>query len=198
MCAIVRRQSKAGGSVRPPVGPPTRLDLLQPPRARRAGQSLVEFALVLGPLLLLLLAIVQFGFIFNAYVTLTNAVREGARAGTIYVYDRAKSKSQNDLARNEQVRTTILDSLNLLSRSAPQFSTGSTWTQSGLTFTNGDLTITYTIPPGISDSDPRVGQQLTVRAVYHQDLVIPLIANLLPRDAGGRLALPAEVTMVIN
>lgn len=168
------------------------------PTDRPGGQSLVEFALVLAPLLLLLLAIVQFGFIFNAYVTLTNAVREGARAGTIYVYDRAKSKSQNDLARNEQVRTTIIDSLNLLSRSAPQFTTGGTWSQNGLTFTNGDLTITYTIPAGVIDSDPRVGQQITVRAVYHQDLVIPLIANLLPRDAGGRLALPAEVTMVIN
>ncbi len=170
----------------------------RPPADRRRGQSLVEFSLVLAPLLLLLLAIVQFGFIFNAYVTLTNAVREGARAGTIYVYDRSKSKSQNDLARNEVVRTTILGSLNLLARSAPQFSTGSTWNQSGLTFTNGDLTITYTIPAGVTDSDPRVGQQITVRAVYHQDLVIPIVANLLPRDAGGRLALPAEVTMVIN
>lgn len=183
--AIVHRQRRTTG----PRGPAVEHGL---------GQSLVEFALVLAPLLLLLLAIIQFGFIFNAYVTLTNAVREGARAGTIYVYDRSKSKSQNDLARNEQVRTTILASLDLLSRSAPQFTTSSSWSQSGLTFTSGDLTITYTIPAGVTDSDPRVGQQLTVRAVYHQDLIIPIVANLLPRDAGGRLALPAEVTMVIN
>ncbi|HWP63094.1 MAG TPA: TadE family protein [Candidatus Binatia bacterium] len=200
MPGIAGCQAKTIRSDRPAAGGPG--EALPARRQRRAGrtggQSLVEFALVLGPLLLLLLAIIQFGFIFNAYVTLTNAVREGARAGTIYVYDRSKSKAQNDIARNEQVRTTILGSLNLLSRSAPQFSTGSTWSQSGLTFTNGDLTITYTIPSGVTDSDPRVGQQLTVRAVYHQDLVIPLIANLLPRDSGGRLALPAEVTMVIN
>jgi hypothetical protein len=43
-----------------------------------------------------------------------------------------------------------------------------------------------------------VGQQITVRATYHQDLVIPLVNQLLPKDAGGRLGLTAEVTMVAN
>ena len=51
-----------------------------PTRAR--GQSLVEFALVLLPLFLLILGVVQFGLIFNSYVTMTNAAREGARTGT--------------------------------------------------------------------------------------------------------------------
>ena len=88
--------------------------------------------------------------------------------------------------------------MNLLSTAAPQFTTGSIWTQSGLTFTNGDLTVTYAIPSGVTDSDPRTGERITVSAVYHQDLVIPLIANLLPRDAGGRLPRTGAVTMVIN
>ena len=73
-----------------------------------------------------------------------------------------------------------------------------TTTQSGLTFTNGDLTVTYLVPSGVTDSDPRTGERITVSAAYHQDLVIPLIANLLPRDAGGRLRLTGVVTMVIN
>ncbi len=47
-------------------------------------------------------------------------------------------------------------------------------------------------------NDPRVGYRVTVKATYHQDLVIPLIANLLPRDSGGRLSLAGEVTMVVN
>ena len=50
----------------------------------------------------------------------------------------------------------------------------------------------------MTESDPRTGQTITVRAIYHQDLIIPMIAALLPQDAGGRLALPGEVTMVIN
>jgi Flp pilus assembly protein TadG len=165
---------------------------------RQRGQSLVEFSLILVPLLLLLLAIVQFGFIFNAYVTMSNATREAARTGTIYIYDRTVSKDANDLARNETVRVELLQAMNLLGKTSPQFATTATWTKSGTTFSDGDLTIEYQLPDGATDTDNRVGQRITVRATYHQDLLVPLIANLLPRDAGGRLALTAEVTMVVN
>ena len=162
------------------------------------GQSLVEFALILTPLFLLLLGIIQFGFIFNTYVTMTNSAREGARSGTIVVFDRTMSKAQNDLTRNDAIKTAVLASMNLLGKTSPNFATGSTWSQSGQAFTNGDLVVTYAIPTGVTDSDPRTGQQVTVRATYHQDLIIPLIANFLPKDAGGRLQLVGEVTMVIN
>jgi len=166
------------------------------------GQSLVEFSLVLTPLLLLLLGIVQFGFIFNTYVTMANATREAARNGTIHVYDRTLAKSVNDTARNNAIRTSLLASMNGLVKAAPQFTTGSTWTAatSGTTttYTNGDLVITYTLPAGVTDNDPRSGWRITVRANYRQDLVIPLISALLPRDNGGRLVLSGEVTMVVN
>jgi len=165
---------------------------------RERGQSLVEFALVLTPLMLILLGIIQFGFIFNTYVTLTNATREAAREGSIYVYDRTLTKSQNDLVRNERIRTSLLASMNLLGKSAPQFANSSSWTVSGTTYTTGDLTVTYTIPSGIADTEPRTGQRITVAARYHQDLIIPFIAELLPQDAGGRLVLTGEVTMVVN
>lgn len=162
------------------------------------GQSLVEFSLVLMPLFLILLGIIQFGFVFNAYVTLTNSAREGARTGTVYMYDSSLSKAQNDLARNNAVKTALLASMNLLSKTSPNFATSGTWSQSGLVFTNGDVIVTYVVPSGVTDTDARVGQQLTVRSTYHQDLIIPLIAQLLPRDAGGRLGLTSEVTMVVN
>ncbi|MDA8236503.1 MAG: pilus assembly protein [Chloroflexi bacterium] len=167
-------------------------------RTDRRGQSLVEFSLVLGPLLLLILGVIQFGLIFNSYVTMTNAAREGARTGTVYVYDRTLSKAQNDTARNDAIRASVLDAMNLLGTTSPYFAGGTTWTQSGMTYTNGDLVVTYAVPSGITDADPRTGQTVTVRAVYHQDLIIPLISALLPRDANGRLALTGEVTMVIN
>ena len=180
---------------------PMRIAVLRRPApapGRARGQSLVEFALVLVPLLLLILGVVQFGLIFNSYVTMTNAAREGARTGTIYVYDRTLSKAQNDTARNVAIRTSVLGSMNLLAKVSPQFAGGSTWTSSGTTFTNGDLTITYAVPAGVTESDARAGQTITVRAIYHQDLIIPMISSLLPTDAGGRLALPGEVTMVVN
>jgi Flp pilus assembly protein TadG len=168
------------------------------PRHAARGQSLVEFSFVLMPLFVIILGIVQFGFVFNAYVTVTNAAREGARNGTVYVYDSGMSKAQNDLARNELIRTSFLASMNLLSKTAPNFTTSGTWTQSGTTFTNGDLVVSYVLPTGTTDTDARVGQQITVRATYHQDLVIPLANQFLPKDAGGRLSLRSEVTMVAN
>ena len=44
---------------------------------------MVEFAAVLIPILLIVVGIIQFGLIFGADVTLTNAAREAARAATI-------------------------------------------------------------------------------------------------------------------
>jgi hypothetical protein len=88
--------------------------------------------------------------------------------------------------------------MNMLRKTAPNLTTGPIWTQSGHTFTNGDLVITYVRPSGVTESDPRTGQQITIRATYHQDLVVPLISNFLPKDAGGRLGLAGEVTMVVN
>jgi Flp pilus assembly protein TadG len=169
---------------------------------RADGQSLVEFSLVLTPLFLLLLGIIQFGFIFNTYVTLTNATREAARIGTIYVYDRSASNVVNDAARNDEIRDTLLASLNGLSKTTPNLANGGSWVSSTsgttTTYTDGDIKITYSLPSTVTASDTRVGYRVTVKATYHQDLVIPLVANLLPRDSGGRLSLAGEVTMVIN
>ena len=47
------------------------------------GQSLTEFALALPVLALLLFAVIQFGIVFNNYVTLTDATRAGARKGAV-------------------------------------------------------------------------------------------------------------------
>lgn len=47
------------------------------------GAVAVEFALVLFPLVVLLLGIIEFGLLYNAQITLTNAAREGARTMVI-------------------------------------------------------------------------------------------------------------------
>jgi Flp pilus assembly protein TadG len=44
---------------------------------------MVEFALVLPVVLLLLLGIVQFGIVFNDYIQVTSAAREGARKAAV-------------------------------------------------------------------------------------------------------------------
>jgi Flp pilus assembly protein TadG len=57
-------------------------------RRRRAdrGAELIELALVLPILLLVLAAIVDFGFLFQRWESLTNAAREGARIATLPGY----------------------------------------------------------------------------------------------------------------
>lgn len=47
------------------------------------GQSATEFALVLPILCLLLFGVIQFGILYNNYVTLTDAVRAGARKAAV-------------------------------------------------------------------------------------------------------------------
>lgn len=48
-----------------------------------SGQSMTELALVLPLLGLLLFGIIQFGIAFNNYITLTDAVRAGARVAAV-------------------------------------------------------------------------------------------------------------------
>jgi Flp pilus assembly protein TadG len=47
------------------------------------GQTMTEFALVLPIFITLLFAIIQFGIVFNNYVTLTDAARAGARKAAV-------------------------------------------------------------------------------------------------------------------
>jgi len=149
------------------------------------GQSLAEFALVLVPLSFLLMGIIQMGIIFNGYVTLANATREGAREATVYFYDRTMTKSGNDTARATATRTSLKSAMGLLP-------IGSPW------MTDADIVITYSLPTGVPETDPRRGQYVTVRATYKMDLIIPLIGAMLPRDANGRMPLVSQTTMTVN
>lgn len=52
-------------------------------RRHEQGQDLIEHALVLPLFLLFTLGIIEFGYLYLQYNTITNAAREGARAGVI-------------------------------------------------------------------------------------------------------------------
>lgn len=56
------------------------------PEARRGqrGQALVETALMITVLTVLLMGLIEFGFILWAHVQVSNATREGARAGSLW------------------------------------------------------------------------------------------------------------------
>ncbi|GEM_PF-3847479 len=54
-------------------------------KSGQEGQALVETAFMILAVLLLLMGIIEFGFIFYTYVRVSNATREGARAGSLWL-----------------------------------------------------------------------------------------------------------------
>src|SRR5918996_46232 len=94
-----------------------------PSRAAVRGQAMVEFAAVLLPVLLIVVGIIQFGLLFGANVTLTNAAREAARAATIEPFDvsEGSSRAGNDINRCTAALDAALQSFGLLTASAPHF-----------------------------------------------------------------------------
>jgi Flp pilus assembly protein TadG len=95
------------------------------------GQTLVEFALVLPILSLLLLGVIQFGVAFNNYITLTDAVRAGARKGAV---GRHLANPQDDTVTAVKNAATDLDLSKL------EIDVDSAWTQ------GSDVTVTATYP----------------------------------------------------
>lgn len=154
------------------------------------------------PLLVILMGIIQFGFIFNTQVTLTNAVREAAREGSIYRATET-SKQAMDTARNAAIVRVLKSSMNLLHAAPPHFdatggtTSGNVSSGSTVAYLAGDLRVDYSQGTALM-SDGRTGWALTVTATYHQDLFFPFVSVLLPQDAGGRLPQRASATMVIN
>jgi Flp pilus assembly protein TadG len=99
------------------------------------GQSMAEFAIVLPILAVFLFGVIQFGILFNNYVTLTDAARAGARAAAV-----ARQDSDPAGEAASMVRSSAAD----LNQSNLSVSVSSDW-QSG-----DDVTVTATYPYSIS------------------------------------------------
>lgn len=92
---------------------------------------MVEFAIILPILLLLLLGILQFGIVFNNYITLTDAVRAGARQAAV-----GRSVADPTGAAVSRVRASAAN----LDQAKLGVSVASVWTQ------GADVTVTATYP----------------------------------------------------
>ena len=75
------------------------------PRIRdERGQTMAEFAIVLPVLVVLLFGVIQFGILFNNYVTLTDAVRAGARTAAVSRNDADPTGAATTAVRNVGLR----------------------------------------------------------------------------------------------
>jgi Flp pilus assembly protein TadG len=96
---------------------------------------MTEFALVLPVLAVLLFGIIQFGIVFNNYVTLTDAVRAGARKGAV---GRFAASPVSD------VQTAVKSSAGGLNQGQLNISVTSSWAP------GSDVSVTATYPYSIS------------------------------------------------
>lgn len=99
------------------------------------GQSMAEFAVVLPILVVFLFGVIQFGITFNNYVTLTDAVRAGARTAAV---------ARQDADPVGEATTMVRNSATNLNQSNLNVSVASDW-QSG-----DNVTVTATYPYSIS------------------------------------------------
>lgn len=151
---------------------------------------MVEFAAVLLPLVLVLVGIIQFGFLFSAYVGTSNAAREAGRAATIHRYVPIQTPAQNDMARCQDALAAATASFD---DAVPgQFSASCATAMGG-----GDLAIAYPDSATCVGSS-RTGCQVQVTLTYRQPLFVPLVGTFLSPDGENRIALTATVTMVVN
>lgn len=142
----------------------------------RQGQSAVEVALLLPALMVLLMGIILTGFSLYAFIQVTNAAREGARAGSLYRLTQADSglylqTVQNAICNASATpKTSALGYLVNLASASPcstssfNVSTDVACTLNGVACTNS--------------SSPQQGVDLNVTVTYHYS--IPIWSGRLP------------------
>ncbi len=131
-----------------------------------SGQAAVEIALLLPALVILLFGIILSGFSLYAFIQVSNAAREGARAGSLYRI----TQSTSGLTLDQTVKYAIYDTrpvtptsaLGFLSPTPPSFNVNN----SVVILSSGSL------------SDPNQGDQLTVQLTY--SYTVPIVSSFVP------------------
>lgn len=128
-------------------------------RGETEGQALVETALLLLFLLLLLMGIIEFGFIFYGYVRVSNATREGARAGSLWLMNR-EPKPGGGYQRT--LGETVREAVQAEFSAVPE----------------GDIDVQ---PP--DPADPQPGDPITVTVTYNYPMPIasglPIVSDII-------------------
>ena len=107
------------------------------------GQAVTEFAVILPVLLLVLFAIFQFGVIFNNYIQVSAAAREGARKGAV------SSQAGSCAAVQSLVVSAAQNSAPSLNTSQMGITVSDTCTNNVVVEGN-DITVTVTYPWSVS------------------------------------------------
>lgn len=113
------------------------------------GAAMVEFALILPVLLVLVLGIINFGYLFGQKLSLNQAVREGARMAVV-----PGTNNGANVDSTGEIQTIVRNS-------------------TGGLVTKANVAVTLS-PQNTGCKAMDVGQPLTVRATYPAPLLVPL------------------------
>lgn len=141
------------------------------------GASAVEFALVLPLLALLTFGIIEFGILLYDKAVITNASREGARAGIVYRVDSDGTYAPVTVA---DIRGVVKDYANdrLINLGSAK-----------KTLADADITVSWN-PSATSGSD------LTVNVQFSYDfLIVPDLSALVGGTFDGSISLPGVTRM---
>jgi len=140
------------------------------------GGSMIEFAVIAPLLFVILFGIIEFGVLLFDKAMLTNASREGARAGIVYDFDSTAGTNHPD---NSTIITTVQ---NYCQDYLISFGTGST--------------VSVAISRSGSASLDSAGDQLTVNVSYpFRFLVFSNVLALIGGNLADDLTLEAETVM---
>jgi len=140
------------------------------------GGSLVEFAIIAPLLFVILFGIIEFGVLLYDKAMLTNASREGARAGIVYDFDSTAGTNHPD---NDTIIATVQQ-----------------YCQNYLISFDANSAVGVTISRAGSSSLDSAGDQLTVNVTYpFRFLVFSNVLALVDGSINDSLNLQAETVM---
>ncbi len=141
------------------------------PRSKQTGQAAVEIALTLPVLLLVLFGIIVSVFIFYAVNQVSNAAREGARAGSLYrITYPATGSSPTFTLLQQTVQKAVYDP----SASPPVSALGTLAVSTGSFNVVSDVGVAYSGDA----TNPRPGDIVTVTVNYRY--TVPVVSQALP------------------
>lgn len=160
---------------------------------RQHGQSVVEFALILTPLMIIFMGILQFGLLFGANLGLINSTREGARYGaTLQGAGSAAEAAQVYCYTLGMDATSALPAVcsiggvqqtGTLGRSMPSYAKTNVCRVAGGDCGTAATTVSYCY---FADPNPLTSSslRLNVNIVYRHPLFIPLISLIVDQIDG--------------
>ena len=170
-----------------------------PSRERRSrGQALVEFSLILMPLMLIFMGILQFGLLFGSQLGLINSTREGARYGATLITDGSalgSSTTSGTPIYNVFCYTLGMDGngaacsiggvtqAGTLGRAMPAYNKANVCLTSGGVCGSAVTSVGYCYyanPDGSTYS-----MRLNVTVAYRHPLMLPLISSIVDGIDGG-------------